>query len=362
MDIKNFQKISTEMSNNGLFLTNPMQISSANTTEDKKSITNFEVKRENNPISNRDFVQQISTINTTENEKPITNFEVKSENNPISNEDFVHQHYNDEKKEIVQKNSNTKLENVQKNSNPKLENYQPVTLIAPWKTKEPFQNILVKTFDENGEITNVKSESIPIKPTINVINKIVNPSSEGEKNFQCLTCSVMFSRSTDLTRHHSIVHEGKKPFQCEICEYQTIRNYDLKRHVLKLHNRFPCEICSSIFYRDYELKAHLSNVHSISTFNSQSFLNILNTQDVSIFDGKAFYEGKKNILCTICNSQFSSHSNLRSHITQVHERKRPHKCGTCDYQFSRRFDMKRHIERVHHGKKKVDNPYSQGYV
>ena len=327
MDTKNFQKINTQISNNGVFLTNPMQISYTNTIEDKKEITNFEVKRENNLISN-----------------------------------------------------GIKEESDQKNSNSQLENDQPVTLIAPWKSKEPFQNILVKTFDVNGEITNVKSESIHvkndfeikrnifsetevhIKPASNEINNNVNPSSEGEKNFQCLTCFVMFSRSTDLTRHHSVVHEGKKPFQCEICEYQTIRSYDLKRHVLKVHNRFPCEICSSIFYRDYELKAHLSNVHSISTFNSQSFLNILNTQDVSIFDGKAFYEGKKTIMCTICNSQFSSHSNLRSHITQVHERKRPHKCGTCDYQFSRRFDMKRHIERVHQGKKKVDNLYSQGYV
>ena len=74
----------------------------------------------------------------------------------------------------------------------------------------------------NGQITNIKSESIPLKnnfdfkrkilaetvpdfkPPINEMNNnIINPNYEEEKKFQCLTCSIMFSKSTDLTRHYS---------------------------------------------------------------------------------------------------------------------------------------------------------------
>ena len=62
---------------------------------------------------------------------------------------------------------------------------------------------------------------------------------------------------------------------------------------------------------------------------------------------------KKFFNCEICNSGFTTKSNLKKHSLSVHEEKKPFKCDICDYNFSQKSNMKSHIASVHEEKKAV---------
>ena len=61
------------------------------------------------------------------------------------------------------------------------------------------------------------------------------------------------------------------------------------------------------------------------------------------------HEGIKPFKCTICDYEFSKHSNLKKHIVSVHERIKPFKCNMCEYETAHRPHLKRHIQNVHEG-------------
>ena len=61
------------------------------------------------------------------------------------------------------------------------------------------------------------------------------------------------------------------------------------------------------------------------------------------------HEGIKPFKCTICDYEFSKHSNLKKHIVSVHERIKPFKCNMCQYETAHRPHLKRHIQNVHEG-------------
>merc|ERR1712046_434738 len=119
------------------------------------------------------------------------------------------------------------------------------------------------------------------------------------------------------------------------------RSFDLKRHISRVHNRFPCEICNQVFFRDYELKSHLSDVHSISTFNSEAFTNLMKMGSLEgkPTEGKPINGGQNHVQCHLCKAFFTTQSNLRSHTRQVHERDKPYQCTYCNHQTTRKFDM-----------------------
>ena len=60
----------------------------------------------------------------------------------------------------------------------------------------------------------------------------------------------------------------------------------------------------------------------------------------------------------MCKSKFSQRSSLKTHISFVHEKKKPYECSIydfgifCDYRCSQKSDLKRHIALVHEREKK----------
>ena len=54
----------------------------------------------------------------------------------------------------------------------------------------------------------------------------------------------------------------------------------------------------------------------------------------------------KLINCLICETSFSTQTNLKIHVKSVHEKYKPHKCSICDYSCSLKEKMKVHVESV----------------
>ena len=86
----------------------------------------------------------------------------------------------------------------------------------------------------------------------------------GKKSFECIICSVCFSKKVLLKRHISSVHEKKKPFKCEICNTGFSRKLQLNAHISSVHEEikpFKCNICDGSFSSKQNLNNHNSSVH-----------------------------------------------------------------------------------------------------
>ena len=60
----------------------------------------------------------------------------------------------------------------------------------------------------------------------------------------------------------------------------------------------------------------------------------------------AVHEKKKPHHCSLCTQQFATKGNLESHIKTVHEGRKPFKCNICDYATSKKSNLKNH-ESIH---------------
>ena len=62
------------------------------------------------------------------------------------------------------------------------------------------------------------------------------------------------------------------------------------------------------------------------------------------------------VKCDTCNAEFNDKSNLKRHITGVHERKKPFLCEICNKNFRNKYDFNRHL------KTKAHNDQEMGVV
>ena len=60
--------------------------------------------------------------------------------------------------------------------------------------------------------------------------------------------------------------------------------------------------------------------------------------------------------CLECESAFARKDNLVSHISSVHEKKKPYECHSCDSAYAKKDNLKVHISAIHEGKKPNNCP------
>uniref|UniRef100_A0A7S1T7N3 C2H2-type domain-containing protein n=1 Tax=Compsopogon caeruleus TaxID=31354 RepID=A0A7S1T7N3_9RHOD len=56
---------------------------------------------------------------------------------------------------------------------------------------------------------------------------------------------------------------------------------------------------------------------------------------------------RPQIPCTLCERRFTNDSNLRRHVRQIHEGRKPYGCQYCEYQCSNSSDLAKHTRRRH---------------
>ena len=55
--------------------------------------------------------------------------------------------------------------------------------------------------------------------------------------------------------------------------------------------------------------------------------------------------------CDLCDKSYVSKHSLTSHVSRIHEGKKPFKCDICDANFTQKPNLKQHIESDNEGKK-----------
>lgn len=133
-----------------------------------------------------------------------------------------------------------------------------------------------------------------------------NPLADSprEKQKLCAECGKSFLASY-LRRHYQRVHLKEKRFECDICGLRTFKKQHIEEH-LKRHFKikdYHCDQCPSAFTTGTELKIHIKNVHC---------------------DERPFKCEHKG-----CDSAFKQKENLKEHMLR-HTQKKNFVCVVCD--------------------------------
>ncbi|XP_037024767.1 zinc finger protein 62 homolog isoform X8 [Bradysia coprophila] len=126
-----------------------------------------------------------------------------------------------------------------------------------------------------------------------------------ERNFECDFCGKKFALRASL-KNHIFAHINIRPYQCQFCEYSSLNSHTVRKHqfvhvaptVLE-----TCQICNRQFKTKDNLRSHMDS-----------------------------HNPKKLFSCDHCDKTFNNLRGLKSHIG-VHTGQRPFSCGICSMTF-----------------------------
>ena len=184
--------------------------------------------------------------------------------------------------------------------------------------QEPLDN------HESG-INNSKFENFEIGD-LNSENDFVNDSLIDDSTMN--KEKYLNGQKLDTNEELAPVHERKNNFTCEKCDMMFTQKHSLMRHYKIVHEEgkketkkiYKCPICIRIFGQKAHLRTHISSIH----------------------------EGKKPFKCSLCDTSFSLKQTLQKHIASVHEGKKPYKCDICKTSYAQRGHLKSHIASTVH--------------
>ena len=183
-----------------------------------------------------------------------------------------------------------------------------------------------KSPEIGGNVNGANSDHAKTVLTVNVFEKHetnlnLEASLNAEANFVIINDPIVIPSNTKKSMEHRIcntkptmkenqinqtppVHEEENPYQFEHLEKEFSTPIDeKKKSILKKSRSFKCKICHTSFEVKTNLKKHITVVH----------------------------EGRKLTKCSICDATFKSKHNLKRHIDAVHEEKKPFKCNLCEF-------------------------------
>lgn len=170
---------------------------------------------------------------------------------------------------------------------------------------EQFQRqFTIKSLLNESHVTRL--QTIPAKNSEFLIfaNEIVDLYQNFCLRKLCSECGKSFLASY-LRRHYQRVHLKEKRFECDICGLRTFKKQHIEEH-LKRHFKikdYHCDQCPSAFTTGTELKIHIKNVHC----EERPF--------------KCDHKG--------CDSAFKQKENLKEHMLR-HTQKKNFVCVVCD--------------------------------
>ena len=135
---------------------------------------------------------------------------------------------------------------------------------------------------------------------------------------------------------------------CHICDYATNKKGHLNYH-LAVHgigDRFKCDQCEKEFSSKSNLNTHIKTHNSAVQKCNQCGKTY--TTETNLKRHIAHMHSEKRLECDECEKRFSTISRLNSHKKCVHALK-SFKCDQCNFRSKTNSKLKRHITEVHNG-------------
>ena len=199
--------------------------------------------------------------------------------------------------------------------------------------------IHVKVVHEDQKIKKPQSGSIsPAQKYFQTIHK--------GKQHQCTECNKEFLTKKKLSYHVESVHEGKK-INCSYCKVGVSSKQQLLIHIQTVHP--PRGINGHQGNLDTLKQISLAPNQSISITKTDENKTEHRADDVQETSHGSSELNKitKSWLCEFCKKDFSSQSDLKMHVSRIHEGKKPFKCIICNTSFAYKKDLNEHKVRNH---------------
>lgn len=161
-------------------------------------------------------------------------------------------------------------------------------------------------------------------PSKNVVygDKMLGNSQTGQ--WTCIICNKIFSSKSNLTRHITLHDQKeKKDHSCPFCNRVFQYKRYLLHHIMYMHKskeekEHACHLCGKYFTTSQNLHRHMG-LHTGEELN------------------------QKKIQCQHCEKRFRYREQLEIH-TRKHTGERPFPCDKCEYRASAYWNLQRHLE------------------
>ena len=93
--------------------------------------------------------------------------------------------------------------------------------------------------------------------------------------YLCVTCSKVFSTTSNLNRHIKTVHLKERSFNCPHCVKLFNLKQNLERHIKTVHlneRNYKCPHCDKAFGQNSDLQSHVNAIHLNPKLKSMSRL------------------------------------------------------------------------------------------
>ena len=187
-----------------------------------------------------------------------------------------------------------------------------------------------------------------VKPKVEVEEEPIKPKKEMDDEFQ--NGISVLEEMDNLDFNDETFINDSLPHQNLT---STLGNSQVDVKTQNTKKRFRCPICPTKFEKKSNLKVHVTTVHEGNKLHKCSTCSDTFPRKISLKDHiSAVHDGIKPRKCPICFAEFAQKDQLRKHISAVHDGiKKPYKCSICDLSYVYKSNLSQNIASVHEGKK-----------
>ena len=151
----------------------------------------------------------------------------------------------------------------------------------------------------------------------------------------CPICKKNFFDRPGLNRHIRTIHEKIKIAKCDLCSQAFNTEWSKNRHIKSVHEGkiYDCNECEKEFSYPASLLKHKKKHHNNSAKDNQ----VKRVHETIVEDRKKSYN------CKLCDYQCEFSTEMKNHISSVHEENVMFKCYICKIGFNCNDNLKTHL-------------------
>lgn len=207
-------------------------------------------------------------------------------------------------------------------------------------SKEPFSCDIIQNDEKCDDYEKQFVQNSPLNTHISSVH-------EGKKPYFFDICNNYFNKKAKLNEHIASTHSDKKKLQSlplTDSRLKMIKEQCGRYSLTQLAKYFPINL-NTLRNKINKLNIEFPK----SPFGSQC----------SFCESEKENQVKQIFKCDICHKEFPKKMKLKNHISSVHDDKKPHKCELCPSYFSQKSFLTMHINSAHEKSDDHEKEYVQ---